>query len=226
MNVVDFNNTKYRNKWLSLGDNRFNGAYFYAREIVDYMIPYIRTDRNWILINQKGEAYDHSIVFIHNNLHPENYDWLSEYNDLILICGIPETCEKVKHLGVPLYLPLSVDIEEVKEYRTKKTKKVAFAGRKVKRTDILLPEETEFIENLPRPLFLAELAKYEQVYAVGRVAIEAKILGCEILTYDPRFPDPDIWEIHDARAMAYKLQKMLNITEKKLYDDAIERGMR
>jgi hypothetical protein len=35
----------------------------------------------------------------------------------------------------------------------------------------------------------------EKVYAVGRTALEAKVLGCKILPYDPRFPDPDVWKI-------------------------------
>ena len=225
MSVVDWSNYKYHNRWLRSRANRFNGAYYYAKEIAKYMIPSIQTDRNWILVNQEGEGYDHSIVFIHNNLHPENYDWLSDFSDLILVCGIPETKEKVAHLGETIYLPLSIDVEEVKSFRTEKTKDVAFVGRAKKHEDISLPEGTDFIENLPRPVLLKKMAAYRQVYAVGRTALEAKVLGCEVLPYDPRFPDPDIWEVHDSKEMALVLQKLLNETEEKLYRDFMKRSL-
>lgn len=226
MKVVDFNTPSYIKRWKASGANRYNGAYYYAREIAQYMIPSIQTNRNWILVNQEGEAYDHSIVFVHNNLHPEHYDWLLDYKDLILICGIPETCEKVKHIGEALYLPLSIDVEYVKKFSAPKKRKVAFVGRSAKRTDISIPDGADYLENMPREELLQLMAKYEDVYAVGRCALEAKVLGCNVLPYDPRFPDPDIWKVRDSREMVLVLQKMLNSAEKKLYQQAIERGMR
>lgn len=226
--IVDFNTPKYRVRWLGAGGNRYNGAYYYATEIVKYMIPHIKTGRNWVLVNQPGEAYDHSIVFVHNNLHPENYEWLSEYNDLILVCGIPETCEKVQHLGAPIYLPLSVDVEEVKRFRVpEKTKEIAFVGRSAKRKgpEYEIPPETPLLEDIPREELLSQMAEYKKVYAVGRTAIEAKILGCEVLPYDPRFSNPDIWEIHDSREMTLVLQQKLNKIETYLYEKALKEGL-
>ena len=57
---------------------------------------------------------------------------------------------------------------------------------------------------------LDTIAKYKNVYAVGRTAIEAKILGAKILPYDPRFPNPDIWEIVDTFDAIKMLQKELD----------------
>ena len=57
---------------------------------------------------------------------------------------------------------------------------------------------------------LAEMAKYKRVYAVGRSAIEAKILGCKVMPYDERFPDPGRWQILDTRDAARMLQNKLN----------------
>jgi hypothetical protein len=71
------------------------------------------------------------------------------------------------------------------------------------------------LSGMPRALLLAEMAKYEKVYAVGRTAIEAKILGCEILPYDDRFPDPEIWQILDSSKAAEILQKKLDKIDKK-----------
>ena len=49
---------------------RHNGAYYYSVEICKNIIPKIKTKRNWVTINIPPVGKDHSIVFIHNNLHP------------------------------------------------------------------------------------------------------------------------------------------------------------
>ena len=208
--IINHDHPAYRRKWHNVGDNRFNGAFFYSKEITKNFIPRINTDRNWITINVPGIGCDHAVVFIHNNLHPEHYEWLSKYKDLVLVCGIPETVEKVAHLGKAIYLPLSIDVENVKQYARPKTKKTAFVGRKAKRKGIYLPEGIDYIEGLPRTKLLPAMAEYEEVYAVGRTAIEAKALGCKILPYDPRFPDPERWTVLDNSEAAQILQKHLD----------------
>ena len=213
--IINHEHKKYIQMRGNIGRGRYNGAYYYSLEICRYIIPLIHTDRNWITINVPNIAVDHSIVFIHNNLHPEHYDWLSKYKDLILVCGVPETVDKVSHLGTAIYLPLSVHVAEVEQYRCEKTKEVAYIGRKKKRNNIPFPVKTAFIEGLPREKFLREVAKYREVYAVGRAAIEAAILGCRILPYDERFPDPSIWKIVDSAEAAAMLQEKL---------DQIDRG--
>ena len=211
--IIDHNHPAYRKKWQRSGNNRFTGAFFYSKEIVKDIIPRVNTDRNWITVNVQGTGCDHAIVFIHNNLHPENYDWLKQYEDLVLVCGIPETVEKVSHLGKAIYLPLSIDVENVKQYARPKTKKAAFVGRKAKRKGVELPEGIDYIEGLPRTKLLAAMAEYEEVYAVGRTAIEAKALGCKVLPYDPRFPDPERWRVLDNKEAAQMLQEKLNEIE-------------
>lgn len=209
--IIDHDNKRYRSRWARANANRFNGAFYYSKEIVKNIIPRVITDRNWITVNTYGNpGCDHSIVFIHNNLHPENYSWLSKYRDVVLVCGVPETCEKVAHLGKAIYLPLSVDVRMVKRYLCDKDKEAAYAGRSVKFRGLSLPEDCEIIGDLPRTKLLPEIARYKRVYAVGRTAIEAKILGCEICAYDPRFPDPSIWEVLDNKDAAKMLQKELD----------------
>lgn len=201
--------------------DRFNGAYYYAKEIEDNIIPLVNTDRNWVLINSLGyiPCPGHSIVFIHNNLNPERYEWLKDSDDLVLVCGVPETCEKVKHLGKAVYLPLSVDtkyVENYKKYRPKRLKNlkdVAFVGRRKKIKLGHIPDGTDIITDMSRAQLLKAMARYKKVYAVGRTAIEAKILGCEVLPYDFRFPNPSIWEVIDNRTAANILQSYLDIID-------------
>ena len=190
--------------------NKYNGAYYYSKEICDRIIPNVKTDRNWITVNVRGIGCDHSIVFIHNNIHLENYEWLSRYKDLVLVCGVPETCEKVRHLGRAIYLPLSINVEEVEEYRKPKTRDTAFAGRPAKKKNTDLPVGIDFLEGIPRTELLRRMAEYRNIYAVGRTAIEAKALGCNILPYDPRYPDPSCWKVIDNLEAAQMLQEELD----------------
>lgn len=210
--VIDHNSPHYRRIWQGLTpSSRYNGAFYYSKEIVANIIPRVKTNRSWVTINTywPEDVDDRSIVFIHNNLHPEYYDWIKGKRGLILVCGVPETCAKVEHLGTPIYLPLSVDVEYVSQFERPKTKDVAFAGRRSKKTGNLL-NSIDYLMNTPRQKLLPRMAEYKRIYAVGRCAIEAKILGCEILPYDSRFPDPSVWQILDNKDAAIILQKELN----------------
>lgn len=219
MMIYDHDHPWYRARWKHSGLNRYNGAYYYSKEIIRNIIPRVKTDRSWVTVNIPVQnrvpqfercAEDHSIVFIHNNLNPENYDWLSKYDDLILVCGIPETMEKVDHLGTPIYLPLSIDLEEVRRHIRPKTKWTAFVGRKSKMQDIEFPSDVDLVHGMERDLLLDTMAEYRRVYAVGRTAIEAVALGCEILPYDERFPDVDRWKVLDNKEASVILQKELD----------------
>ncbi len=207
--IIDHNDVQYKRKRATAGHDKHNGAYYYSREITKNIIPLIETDRNWVTVNVKGQCFDHSIVFIHNNLKPDLYDWLADYKDLVLVCGVPETCDKVKHLGIPIYLPLSIDVENVAKFRCEKTKEVAYAGRYVKRLKVPLTD-CDFLEGMPRNKLLSEMAQYKKIYAVGRTAIEAKCLGCEVLVYDERYPDPELWQVLDNKDAAKILQRELD----------------
>ena len=211
--IIDHTHPEYLKKWRAAGKNQYNGAYYYSQEIVDNIIPNIETSRNWITVNVKGVGCDHAIVFIHNNLHPENYEWLRfyGYRDLVLVCGIPETVEKVAHLGKAIYLPISVDVDYVEQFRVEeKTKEAAFVGRPAKRKYGKLPDGIDYLEGLPREDLLRAMAEYKTVYAVGRCAIEAKILGCKLKAYDPRFPKVKRWKILDNKDAVAMLQEELD----------------
>ena len=226
--IFDHTRIQYRNRWNIAGKNKYNGAYYYSKEIVANIIPNVKTDRNWMTVNIPRMGADHSIAFVHNNLHPEIYDWLKMFNDVVLVCGVPETVGKMKERGFKnvIYLPLSIDVKYVEKFKRKqKTKKVAFAGRPGKHSnnyDVDLPAGIDYLEGLPRDRMLQLMANYKQIFAVGRTAVEAKALGCEVLPYDARFPDPDIWEVIDNKEAAKILQKELDKIDKKETDKATE----
>lgn len=215
--IIDHNHTMYRSLWNNCGDNKWNGAFYYSKEIVKHIIPRVKTNRNWVTINVRGVCPGHSIVFIHNNLHPERYAWLENVKDLILVCGIEKTAEFLKRYHHPtIVLPLSVDVESVKQYERPKTKYCAYAGRPAKAQGYKFPKDCDMLTGLPRNKLLPAMAEFECIYAVGRTAIEAKILGCEILPYDTRYPDPSIWEVLDCADAAKILQEKLDKVEEEM----------
>lgn len=209
--IIDHTYPSYIKVWSRLKDDRFNGAYYYSQEIVKNIIPRINTDRKWFTVNCTTEPADHSIIFIHDNKNPtRTYSWIEHYKDVILVCGVPQTMDKVSHLGVPIYLPLSVDVRALQKYKTLKTKDCAYAGRWSKCKGCHIPSKCEYLHGMDRNRLLTEMAKFKKIYAVGRTAIEAKALGCEIGAYDPRFPDPSIWKVRDNLEMVPLLQKVID----------------
>lgn len=209
--IIDHDDRDYRRRLSRSGGNRYNGAFYYSKEIVKNIIPNVDTDRNWVTVNQVGKALDHSIVFVHNNLHPEHYEWLRRYDDVLLVCGVPSTVDKVSHIARAVYLPLSVDVKYVEQFKREQDRDTAFFGRRGKANGHDFGD-SDVIFGIPREKMLPLMARYRHVYAVGRTAIEAKILCGEdsVLPYDPRFPDPSVWEVLDNREAAAMLQDILD----------------
>lgn len=196
----------------------FNGAYYYSQEIVKNIIPNVKTDRNWDTLGMRFlRTSDHSIVFLHHNLHHERvYRWLRRYRDLVLVCSTPDTFKWAKTvIGChAILLPLSVDVDYVKQFRAPKTKDTCYSGNRwsfKRKYEAKLPGNVEFPpQNIPREELLKFLAPYQKVYAIGRCAIEAKVLGCEVLPFYDPFPDPSYWEIVDNKDAAKLLQQALD----------------
>ena len=218
--IIDTNHPKYFYKREGLTEGKYNGAYYYAKEIEDIIIPRIKTTRNWQTINVEGECYDHSIVFIHSNIDlEEHYGWLKDYKDLVLVCSNHETQKYMGKFGKAIFLPLSVDVSYVEQFKVEeKTQEACYAGNmwNFKKSDLAkyVPKDTHCFINLPREELLKQLAKYKKCYAIGRTAIEAKILNCELGVCDSRYPDTSFWHIYDSKAAALILQSLLDGIDK------------
>lgn len=199
----------------AIGNHRWNGAYYYSVEIVRHFVPNVETDRNWITIRAGDVCMDRSIVFVHDIWKfEEKYGYTFPYKDMVYVVSMPDMLKRVAKYGKVVYLPLSVDVAEVEAYRRDKDRDLAFFGRTEWRMNWLngafeFPPETDFVGMVPREELLAEMARYRRVYAVCRTAIEAKILGCEVLPFHPRFPDPAQWQVIDSRDAARMLQEEL-----------------
>lgn len=215
--IFDHDSYEYNCRYSRLGKDKYNGAYYYSKEIVENIIPNVDTDYNWVTVNIAGRCWDHSIVFIHDNLHPEIYRWLNNYDDLVLVCSLPFAVENMKKICPKhkvVLLPLSIDVEYVKQFRTKKTKKAAYAGRLSKLgKDVpeerrAIPDNIDILGGMNREELLKAMAPYKTIYAVGRAAIEAKCLKAKIGIYNNLCPKDD-WKVLDNKDAAKILQKLL-----------------
>lgn len=216
--IIDHTHPLYKKKRASLPyGERFNGAYYYSKEIVKNIIPNVKTDRNWITVRVKDlphEIMDHSIVFIHNVVNPNYYEYLSEFKDLILVCPIPQFVEKVEFWGKAIYLPLSIDLKNVLKYKKQvHDKEVAYAGRKVKMNN-QIPRNVDILCDMPQYRLLEAMSHYKKIYGTGRVACQAKALGCEVLKYMDKYPDVNFWKVIDNKDAAKMLQRMIDEIDK------------
>lgn len=217
--IIGVDNLNYRSHRKTFKNGAHNGAYYYAQEIEKNIVPLVKTDRNWDLLGMKfTNHYPHSIIFIHHCLDWDRaYNWLEKCKDFILVVSTKPTLEWAKSKGYPaIFLPLSIDVEYVKQFKTEKTKRACYAGNrwafKKEQEDKNIPRYVEFPpENLPREELLKFIAPYKELYAIGRCAIEGMVLGCKVKPFlMDRYPDPNYWKILDNKDAAKILQRELD----------------
>lgn len=214
--IIDHTHPEYVKRRNGLGLGKFNGCYYYSKEIVDNIIPRVKTDRDWNTVGRDVDGmHDGMIVFLHDNLSPWHYDWLKNYNDLILVCSSQYVADSVKFWGRAIVLPMSIDTEYVKQFRTEKTKDTCFVGNKwvLSNSHSTIPDGIDFFSSIPRDKLLKEVAKYRRAYAIDRCALEAKVLGCELLPLEVGYHCDDIGKLLDNRDAAKILQTKLNELE-------------
>ena len=215
--IIDHNHPEYIARRKKLGKGKHNGCYYYSKEIVENIIPRIKTKRDWNTIGRDVEGmHDGMIVFLHDNSTPWNYDWLKNYKDLVLVCSSEYTQKSVIYSGKTILLPMSVDTEYVKQFRTEKTKDTCFVGNVWVRanTTTRIPDNVDFFSALPREKLLKEVAKYKKCFAIDRCAIEAKVLLCELLPLETRYGCDNIGQVLDNSQAAEILQAELDKIDK------------
>ena len=201
-------------EWINLNIPHTNGAYWYSKELLERVVPNIKTDRDWVLINAEHNCTDRAIVFIHNNAHPERYEWLAPFKDLILVCSTVKTLNTMIEMYPKyhsIFIPLSIDVDYVKQFKAKrKTKKVCYYGRLEKCPEKIMEDETiDKYGDGDRDELLKQVAKYKTVYAIGRCALEAKALGCNVITHEGEYEDVE-FVLLDNTEIIPELQRLLN----------------
>lgn len=215
--IIDTGDIQFRGLQKGMQSGKHNGAYYYSLEIVKNIIPNVKTDRPWDTLGIKGvKSQSNAIVFLHHNIHPSiNYAWLSRYKNLVLVTSNHMVEKWAKTVGYKtIYLPLSVDVEYVKQFKTKKTKDSCYSGNKWKfKTEDLKKYVPDGVDYPPKDLEREELLKfiapYKKCYCIGRCAIEAQILGCKVMKCDHRY-EPSDFPVLDNKDAAKILQKELD----------------
>lgn len=220
--VIDHTHPEYVQRRKELGQGKYNGCYYYSKEIVQNIIPRVKTNRDWNTIGRDVEGmHDGMIVFLHDNSTPWHYDWLKNYNDLILVCSSDYTRKSVIYWGKTIYLPMSIDTEYVKQFRVpKKTKGTCFVGnvwvknniRSMTYPSVCIPGKVDYFSSLPREKLLKKVAQYQYCFAIDRCAQECQVLGCKLLDLEVNY-GCDSREVLDNRDAAKMLQQILNTIE-------------
>lgn len=188
MRVVGTDSVKYKS-WRSMRSGGINnGAYWYAKEIEDIILPAL--DMNLYVItagstlHKANEVPNDALVICHSNDKPRNSYMHLFHKNILWVCSKPSTVLIMQSYGEKaVYVPLSIDTEYVKQFKTKKTREIAFVGNAWGyKSDYLasLPKDVHQLTNLPRDQLLTEMAKYKTVIADGRCNIEAQVLGCKV----------------------------------------------
>lgn len=220
--IIDHTHPEYIKLRKKTGKGKYNGCYYYSKEIVENIIPLVETSRDWNTVGRELEGmHDGMIVFLHDNATPWHYDWLKNYKDLVLVCSSTYTYESVQYWGSPILLPMSIDTEYVKQFRTEKTKDTCFVGnvwvknniRSIAAVSSAVPGKVDFFSSMPREELLKAVAPYRKAFAIDRCAQECQVLGCELLPLETRY-GCDSTNVLDNRNAAKILQAILNAIDK------------
>lgn len=114
-----------------------------------------------------------------------------------------------------IFIPLSIDVEYVKKFVVKrKTKKVCYYGRLEKCPKKLMKDESIIkLGDGERDKLLKEVGKFKTVYAIGRCALEALALGCNVIPHEGEYENTK-FTLLDNKEVIPELQRLLNEIDK------------
>lgn len=170
-----------------------NGAYFYPLEIENDILTDFK-DLNLLVITAAALRYhsrhipDGSIVVCHDYIKPLiTYAKLLN-KDVLWVCSSKKAVKEFKDQNErAVFIPLSIDVDYVKQFKRRKTKDTAFVGNiwSYKKEYVNSLEDVDILTELPRDELLSKMARYKHVIAEGRCQMEALALGCKVST--PKF---------------------------------------
>ena len=170
-----------------------NGAYFYPLEIEnDILADFKHLDL--LVITAAALRYNPrhipngSIVICHDYTRPLITYAKFLNKDILWICSSEKAVKQFTDKNErAVFIPLSIDVDYVKKFKTTKTKDNAFVGNvwSYKQEYVNGLEDVDIITELPRDELLKQMAQYKHVIAEGRCQMEALALGCKVST--PKF---------------------------------------
>lgn len=235
----------WRSKQDSSGRN--NGAYWYAKEIEDIILPEM-SDLNVVISTvmagmiPRWEYPPRPIIVCH-----DNHSTLKSYSKLLklgalFICSKQSVVDRLVAAGEKaVYIPLSIDTDYVAKYKRKKTKDIAYVGNPwgfKKEYLSNLPSNIVQLNNMSRADLLSEMSKYKRIIAEGRCYMEAKVLGAKVElpeddsrritpvdVIDSRAAIPLWREVLEAHVKTYSSQCIIK-SRKQFYDLKASRNRR
>lgn len=187
MQILGVNTERFLKWHTNQGITRNNGAYWYAKEIEDIILPKI--NKKIFIVTAGAKLYNSleipegAVVVCHDNrTTKKSYGFLFNKN-ILWLCSKISTVKTLQESGEKaVYIPLSINTEYVKTFKTKKTKDIAFVGNSwgFKKSYLnSLPKDIVQLSNLERDDLLKEMSQYKKVIAEGRCLMEAQALGCK-----------------------------------------------
>lgn len=187
MKIVGTKSDRYQAWRARQGIGRNNGAYWYAKEIENIILPELSHLNLWI--NTVGanfftprEIPKGAVIVCHDNINTVRTYMKLFRLGVLWICSKQEVADILtEHGEKAVYIPLSVDTEYVKQFKRKRrTKDTAYVGNAwsfKKKYLSSLPDNIDQLNGMEREDLLKEMAKYRNVIAEGRCLIEAMVLG-------------------------------------------------
>lgn len=188
MIIIGTNDKRFKTWHNQQGSGKNNGAYWYSKEIEDIILPEIKSSLFIVTAGatllDKKDIPDGAVVVCHDNRTTlKSYKKLLN-KEVLWVCSKKSTVKTLKKAGEKaVYIPLSIDTKYVKQFKTKKTKDIAYVGNAwAFKKDYLksLPDNIVQLSNLPREKLLKQMAKFKHIIAEGRCLMEAQILGCKV----------------------------------------------
>lgn len=189
MKIVGTKSDRYHNWYSRQGMSRNNGAYWYAKEIEDIILPSLNNLNLWINTVGSGfyqarEVPDRAVIVCHDNIRTLK-SYMKFFGKKILwVCSKQSSATLLSSKGEnAIYIPLSIDVEYVEQFKRKRrTKDIAYVGNAwgfKKEYLSSLPSNIVQLNGMDRDDLLKEMSKYRTIIAEGRCLMEAKVLGAK-----------------------------------------------
>lgn len=226
MKIIGTKSDRYQAWRAKQGMARNNGAYWYAKEIEDIILPELKHLNLWI--NTVGSRFlsprdipRGAVIVCHDNINTVRTYMRLFKLDVLWICSKQSVADTlIKHGEKAVYIPLSIDVEYVEQFKRKRrTKDIAYVGNAwgfKKEYLSSMPSNIVQLNGMDRDDLLKEMSKYRTIIAEGRCLLEAKVLGAKTELPTHGYGDIVDREVIDSREAIPMWREVLEAHEQSL----------